>query len=157
MRGVRGRAPPQGCIVCSLTFHFCQRLFPRLELVNSWSHDNNFTSYSKAPLQRAAWCTKATAMRGIRGRVPPQGCIVLNLTLHFCQRLFPRLEPVNSWSHDTNFTSYSKAPLQRAAWCTKATAMRGIRGRAPPQGCIICSLTLHFCQMLFPRLEPVNS
>ncbi|KAF3660740.1 hypothetical protein FXO38_12053, partial [Capsicum annuum] len=54
---------------------------------------------------------KVTAMRGVRGRAPPQGCIVRSLTLHFCQRLFPRLEPLTSWSYDNNFTSYSKAPL----------------------------------------------
>ncbi|KAM3269009.1 hypothetical protein P3S67_030973 [Capsicum chacoense] len=43
-------------------------------------------------------------MHGVRGRAPPQGCIVRSLTLHFCLRLFPRLEPVSSWSHDNNFT-----------------------------------------------------
>ncbi|KAF3626704.1 hypothetical protein FXO38_29106 [Capsicum annuum] len=47
--------------------------------------------------------------------------------------------------------------IKRAARCTKATAMRGVRGRALPQGCIVRSFTLHFCQRLFPRLEPLTS
>ncbi|KAK4358881.1 hypothetical protein RND71_021110 [Anisodus tanguticus] len=38
--------------------------------------------------------------------------IVCRLTLHFCRRLFPRLEPMTFWSHGSNFTGYSKAPLQ---------------------------------------------
>ncbi|PHU07840.1 hypothetical protein BC332_24329 [Capsicum chinense] len=50
-------------------------------------------------------------MRGVRGRAPPQGCIVRSLTLHFCHRLFSRLEPVTFWLHGNDFTSYSKAPL----------------------------------------------
>ncbi|PHT39729.1 Heat shock protein 90-1 [Capsicum baccatum] len=65
----------------------------------------------KSKNKRAAQCTKATTMRGVRGRAPPQGCIGCSLTLHFCQRPSPRLEPVTSWSHDSNFTRYSKAPL----------------------------------------------
>ncbi|KAM3362576.1 cysteine-rich receptor-like protein kinase 44 [Capsicum galapagoense] len=44
----------------------------------------------------------------VRGRVRPQGSIVYNLALHFCQRLLLRLEPVTSWSYDNNFTSYTK-------------------------------------------------
>nr|XP_016465741.1 PREDICTED: ubiquitin-conjugating enzyme E2-17 kDa-like [Nicotiana tabacum] len=32
-------------------------------------------------------------------------------TLHFCKRLFSRLEPVTSWSHGNNFTGYTMAPL----------------------------------------------
>ncbi|KAF3627626.1 hypothetical protein FXO37_29775 [Capsicum annuum] len=31
---------------------------------------------------------------------------------YFQEGLFPRLEPVTSWSHGNNFTGYSKAPLQ---------------------------------------------
>jgi len=33
-------------------------------------------------------------MHGVWRRAGPQGSIVRNLTLHFCKRLFPRLEPV---------------------------------------------------------------
>ncbi|KAK4726054.1 hypothetical protein R3W88_030971 [Solanum pinnatisectum] len=45
----------------------------------------------------------------------------------------------------------------RAAWCTKAPAMHRVQVRARPQGPIVGSLTLHFCQRLFPRLEPMTS
>ncbi|KAG5630776.1 hypothetical protein H5410_002493 [Solanum commersonii] len=61
--------------------------------------------------RRAARCTKAPAMCRVQGRARPQGPIVRSLTLHFCQRLFLRLEPMTSWSHGSNFTNYSKAPL----------------------------------------------
>nr|XP_033508317.1 uncharacterized protein LOC117273294 [Nicotiana tomentosiformis] len=47
-------------------------------------------------------------MREVRGRAEPQGSIIRSLTLHFCKRLFPRLEPVTAWSHGNNFTSYAK-------------------------------------------------
>ncbi|KAG5605067.1 hypothetical protein H5410_026559 [Solanum commersonii] len=41
----------------------------------------------------------------------PQGCIVCNLTMHFCKR-FPHLKPMTFWSHDNNFTRHPKAPFQ---------------------------------------------
>ncbi|KAF3634763.1 hypothetical protein FXO38_24974 [Capsicum annuum] len=47
MHGIRGRASPQRCIVHSLTLHFCQRLFPRLESVTRRSCGSNFTSEDK--------------------------------------------------------------------------------------------------------------
>ncbi|XP_047271588.1 uncharacterized protein LOC107856384 isoform X3 [Capsicum annuum] len=62
---------------------------------------NNFPTFNFPTAQegakRVARSTKATAMRCVRGRAPPQGCIVRSLTLHFYQRLFPRLEPVVTW------------------------------------------------------------
>ncbi|KAK4337694.1 hypothetical protein RND71_042181 [Anisodus tanguticus] len=39
-------------------------------------------------------------------------CEDANLGHADANRLFPRLEPMTSWSHDSNFTNYSKAPLQ---------------------------------------------
>ncbi|KAK4725711.1 hypothetical protein R3W88_030628 [Solanum pinnatisectum] len=42
-------------------------------------------------------------MHGVGGRARPQGSIVCNLTLHFCKRLFPRLEPMTSSSQGNNF------------------------------------------------------
>ncbi|KAF3619327.1 putative ABC transporter C family member 10-like [Capsicum annuum] len=46
---VMGRAGPQGSIVRRLTLHFCEKLFPRLEFVISWSHDHNFTAIPRLP------------------------------------------------------------------------------------------------------------
>ncbi|PHT70997.1 hypothetical protein T459_26101 [Capsicum annuum] len=43
-------------------------------------------------------------MRGVRGRDEPQGFIICSLTPHFWKRLFPRFEPMASWSRDDNFT-----------------------------------------------------
>ncbi|PHT84536.1 hypothetical protein T459_12979 [Capsicum annuum] len=48
------RSPAEKRIVLGeLQDAYCQRLFPRLELVTSWSHGGNFTSYSKASLRGA--------------------------------------------------------------------------------------------------------
>ena len=48
--GSRGRVGPLGSIVCSLTLYFYKRLFPRLELVTSWSQGSNSYRCAKAPL-----------------------------------------------------------------------------------------------------------
>ena len=40
------------------------------------------------------------------------GSLVRSLSLHFCKRLFPGLEPVTSWSQGSNFYRCAKAPLQ---------------------------------------------
>ena len=40
------------------------------------------------------------------------GSIVRSLSLHFCKRLFPGLEPVTSWSQGSSFYHCAKAPLQ---------------------------------------------
>ncbi|XP_070001829.1 uncharacterized protein [Nicotiana sylvestris] len=50
---------------------------------------------------------KGKMMIRVRGRDGPQRSIVRSLTLHFCKRLFPRLEPMTSLSHDNNFASYA--------------------------------------------------
>ena len=42
-----GRGPTIWCIVRSLTLFLHKRLFPGLEPVTFWSHDNNFTSCAK--------------------------------------------------------------------------------------------------------------
>jgi hypothetical protein len=34
-----------------------------------------------------------------------------SLSLHFCKRLFPRLEPMTSWSKGNNFTAVSGLPF----------------------------------------------
>ncbi|KAF3671380.1 putative oligopeptide transporter 4-like [Capsicum annuum] len=43
-----------------------------------------------------------------------------------------------------------------AVRCTKASTMHMVRGRARPQESIVCSLTLHFCRRLFPKLGPMT-
>jgi len=55
-------------------------------------------------------------MRGFREKAGPQESILRSMILHFCKRLFPRLEPVISWSHGSSFTSYAKVPLQLFSW-----------------------------------------
>ncbi|XP_047252497.1 uncharacterized protein LOC124887241 [Capsicum annuum] len=88
---------------------FCS---PNTEAINNIQTVNILSIYLNVSCKkRAVRCTKAPAMRRVRRRAPPQGCIVRSLALHFCQRLFPRLELVTSWSHDSNCTSYSKALL----------------------------------------------
>lgn len=86
-----------------------------------------FFFFNQRKIKRAARCTKAPAMCKVRERAWSQGPIIRSLTLHFCQRLFAWLEPLTwqqlyrllqslnpwlSWSHDENFTDYSKARFQ---------------------------------------------
>ncbi|XP_044323769.1 uncharacterized protein [Triticum aestivum] len=39
------------------------------------------------------------------------GSIVRSLSLHFCKRLFPGLEPVTSWSQGSSFTTAPRLPF----------------------------------------------
>jgi hypothetical protein len=39
------------------------------------------------------------------------GSIVRSLSLHFCKRLFPGLEPVTSWSEGSSFTTAPRLPF----------------------------------------------
>ena len=48
---------------------------------------------------------RSSRLRRVRGRVRPLGSFVRSLSLHFCKRLFPGLEPVTSWSQGSSFTT----------------------------------------------------
>jgi hypothetical protein len=39
------------------------------------------------------------------------GSYVCNLSLHFCQRLFPGIEPMTSWSQGNSFTAAPGLPF----------------------------------------------
>src|SRR4051812_37863866 len=53
----------------------------------------------------------APACAGFREGSDHFGTIVRSLSLHFCKRLFPGLEPVTSWSQRNNFTAAPRLPL----------------------------------------------
>lgn len=59
-----------------------------------------------------ARCTNSPTVHRVWGSARPQRSIVRSLPFHFCRRLFPKLEPMTSWSYGGNFTGYSKAPLR---------------------------------------------
>lgn len=54
---------------------------------------------------------KLSLCAGVRKRIEPQVFIVPNLIICLYKRLFPRLEPVTSWSHGKNVVSYFKVHL----------------------------------------------
>lgn len=54
-----------------------------------WCHKHNTTKLLYFPER----CIKAPSMHGVCGMNWPQGPIVSSLTVHFCKRVFPRLEP----------------------------------------------------------------
>ena len=60
--------------------------------------------------ERQPCATKLPPYAGSRGRVGRLRSIVRSLTLHFCKRLFPRLEPMTSWSQGSNPYHCAKAP-----------------------------------------------
>jgi hypothetical protein len=103
--------------VRSLFLHFCKRLFPGLEPMTSWSQGNNFTSAPGLPF-----------IKGIPVHVAPTcaesgegsdhfGSYVLNLSLHFCKRLFLGLEPMTSWSQGNSFTAALGLPFLSHIGC----------------------------------------
>ena len=63
----------------------------------------------------------APACAGSREGADHFGSIVRSLSLHFCKRLFPGLEPMTSWSQGSSFTTPPRLPfiLDRLIVCPK--------------------------------------
>ena len=53
----------------------------------------------------------APACAGSREGSDHFGSIVRSLSLHFCKRLFPGLEPMTSWSQGSSFTTAPRLPF----------------------------------------------
>ena len=104
----------------SLLFNYMTRhLFCLCDIYVTIYVTSTMTSLSgcRWPLNVYRWMLKgnlvhvAPACAGSREGSDHFGSIVRSLSLHFCKRLFPGLEPVTSWSQGSSFYHCAKAPL----------------------------------------------
>ncbi|XP_044343151.1 uncharacterized protein [Triticum aestivum] len=78
-------------------------------------HPPVFTKVMGRPPKRAAPVHVAPACAGSGEGSDHFGSIVRSLSLHFCKRLFPGLEPVTSWSQGSSFTTALRLPFNGQA------------------------------------------
>jgi hypothetical protein len=67
----------------------------------------------KKEKKRQPRCMKLPLCAGSGEGLDHLGSLYAALPYNFCNRLFPRLEPVTSWSQGDSFNHCTKAPLQR--------------------------------------------
>ena len=69
----------------------------------------------------------APACAGSREGSDHFGSIVRSLSLHFCKRLFPGLEPMTSWSQGSSFTTAPRLPFHQITCSIRVNPLTYLR------------------------------